>query len=186
MFQRPDGAIITYNMYDHEDGKGWPCHGKKNTLGDDGPQRKPRLSRDMISYIESCFFLQVPIDSVCKMHIKKYIDIDATTRDRGFLLCRKDTINIYNCLAKENYQLHCKDEMSVNLWYEKHHNDFFFYQKPNGGEIPFIAGIQTKWMLETMVKLSHNSLIAMDSTFSTNKYVVGIFAMIVSIKSFWL
>lgn len=76
--------------------------------------------------------------------------------------------------------------MSVNLWYEKHHNDFLFYQNPNGEEISFIAGIKTKWMLETMVKLSHNSLIAMDSTFSENKYGVSIFAMIVLIKSFWL
>ena len=63
--------------------------------------------------------------------------------------------------------------MSVNLWYHKHREDIFFYQKPNGAEVPFIMGIQTKWMLDTMVKLSHNSLIAMDSTFSTNKYGVS-------------
>lgn len=64
MVQDPDAAIITYNMYDHEDGKQWPYHGKHDTLGDDRPQRKPRLSRDMLSYIESLFFLQVPIDYV--------------------------------------------------------------------------------------------------------------------------
>ena len=87
---------------------------------------------------------------------------------------------------KESYQLHTKDEMSVNLWYQRNQDDFFFYQKPNGANIPFIAGIQTKWMLETMVKLSHNSLIAMDSTFSTNKYGVSFFPMIASIKSFML
>ena len=63
--------------------------------------------------------------------------------------------------------------MSVNLWYHKHRKDFFFYQKLNGAEAPFTMEIQTKWMLETMVKLSHNSLIAMDSTFSTNKYGVS-------------
>ena len=54
---------------------------------------------------------------------------------------------------KGNYQLHKKDEMSVNLWYRKDSNEFFFYQKPNGGDVPFIVGIQMKWMLETMVKL---------------------------------
>ena len=79
---------------------------------------------------------------------------------------------------KGNYQLHKKDEMSVNLWYRKHQNDFFFYQKPNGGDVPFIIGIQTKWMLETMVKLSNNSLIAMDSTFNMNKYGVSVLRMI--------
>ena len=95
----------------------------------------------MISYIESCFFLQVPIDSVCKMHIKKYLDIDATSRDRDFFLRRKDVVNIYNRLMIESYQLHRKDEMSVNLWYQRNQNDFFFYQKPNGADIPFIVGI---------------------------------------------
>jgi hypothetical protein len=40
-----------------------------------------------------------------------------------------------------------RDEKGVNLWYEKHKDVFFFYQNPNGGDIPFISGIQTKWML---------------------------------------
>ena len=100
MVQDPDVAIITYNMYDHEDGQGWPCHGKRDTLGDDGPKTKPILSRDMMSYWESLFFLQVPSGSVCKMHIKKYVDIHATTRDRDFFLHRKDIVNIYNHLTK--------------------------------------------------------------------------------------
>ena len=176
MVQDPNTAVITYNQYDHEDGQGWPCHGKDNTSSDDVIEKKPKLSKDMISYIESCYFLELPIDSVCKIHIKKYLDIDATSRDRDFFLRRKDVVNIYDRLMKESYQLHSKDEMSVNLWYQRNQDDFFFFQKPNGTDIPFIAGIQTKWMLETMVKLSHNSLIAMDSTFSTNKYGVSFFS----------
>jgi hypothetical protein len=44
------------------------------------------LSRDIVSYVESCFFLEVPIDSVCKMHIKKHVDMDSTTRDRDLFL----------------------------------------------------------------------------------------------------
>jgi hypothetical protein len=44
-------------------------------------------------------------------------------------------------MSKGNYQLHQKDEMSVNLSYQKHREDFFFYQKPNGAEVPFIMGI---------------------------------------------
>lgn len=87
-------------MYDHEDGKIWSCHGKHDTLGDDGPQKKPRLSSDMISQLEIFSFLQFPVDSICKMHIKKYLDIDATTRDRDFFLVRKYIVNIYNHLMK--------------------------------------------------------------------------------------
>ena len=132
----------------------------------------------MFSNVESCFFLDVLVDSVCKMHVKKYIDMDVAARDRDLFLRRKDVVNIYNRLMKGNYQLHKKDEMSVNLWYRKHPNDFFFYQKRNGGDVPFIFGIQTKWMLETMVKLSNNSLIAMDSTFNTNKYGVSVLRII--------
>ena len=86
--------------------------------------------------------------------------------------------NIYARLSKGKYQLHQKHEMSVNLWYQNHKDDIFFYQKPNGGDVPFIIGIQIKWMLETMVKLSHNNLIAMDSTFNTNKYGVSVMSMI--------
>ena len=102
--------------------------------------------------------MEVPVDFVCKMHVKKYIDMDAAARDRDFFLCRKDVVNISNRLMKGNYQFHKKDEMSVKLWCQKHPIFFFFYQKPNGRDVPFIVGIQTKWMLETMVKLSNNSL----------------------------
>ncbi|GLJ46816.1 hypothetical protein SUGI_0987230 [Cryptomeria japonica] len=31
-------------------------------------------------------------------------------------------------------------------------------------------GIQTAWMLDMMVRFSHDSIILMDSTFATNKY----------------
>ena len=71
--------------------------------------------------------------------------------------------------------------MTINIWYQKHREDFFFYQKPNGAAVPFIMGIQTKWMLDRMVKLSNNSLIAMDLTFNTNKYGVSWMSMIDSI-----
>ena len=93
-------------------------------------------------------------------------------------MCRKDVVNIYNNLIKENYQFHKKDEMSVNLWYKKHPNYFLFYEKPNGGDVPFIVGIQTRWLLETMVKLSNNSLIAIDSKFNVNKYEVSVLRII--------
>ena len=79
---------------------------------------------------------------------------------------------------KGKYQLHQKDEMIINLWYQKRSKDFFVYQKPNGPGVHFIMEIQTKWMLDTMVKLSHNSIIDMDSMFSTNKYGVSWMSMV--------
>jgi hypothetical protein len=176
--QIPNIEILTYNMYESEYENGWPCHGKHDTSGESRYKHKPRLSRNIVSYVESFFFFEVCIDTVCKIHIKKYFDMDAIDRDRDFFLCRKDVANIYNRLMKRNYQLNKKDEKSVNLWYEKHKDNFFFYQKPNGEYVPFLDGIQTKWMLDTMVRLSHNNIIAMDSTFNTNKYRVSVFSMI--------
>ena len=40
-------------------------------------------------------------------------------------------------------------------------------------DVSFVIGIQTTWMREMKVTNSHNSLIVMDSTFSTNKYGVS-------------
>ena len=41
--QIPRITIKTYNMYDHEDGEGWPCYGKNDISGDVRSLHKPRL-----------------------------------------------------------------------------------------------------------------------------------------------
>jgi hypothetical protein len=64
------------------------------------------------------------------MQIKKYVDMDVVDRDREFFLCIKCVANIYNRLMKRNYQLNKKDEKGVNLWYEKHKDDFSFTKIP--------------------------------------------------------
>ena len=69
MVDNPDIAILTYNMYEHEDGEGWPCHGQHDTSGDARALHRPRISRDIVAYVESCFSLGVPIDTVYKIHI---------------------------------------------------------------------------------------------------------------------
>ena len=66
MVDNPDIAILAYNMYEHEDGEGWPCHGQHDTSGDARTLHRPRLSRDIVAYVESCFSLVVPIDTVYK------------------------------------------------------------------------------------------------------------------------
>jgi len=53
----PRYNILTYNMYEHEDEEGLPCHGKHDTSGEPRPMPKPRLSRDMVTLgigISSC------------------------------------------------------------------------------------------------------------------------------------
>ena len=58
------------------------------------------------------------------------VDMDPTVQDRYFFLYRKYIVNIYSQLMKGKYQLQQKDEMSVNLWYQKRLKDFFFTKKP--------------------------------------------------------
>ena len=78
MVQSPHIAILTYNMYEHEDEQGWPCHGQLDTSGNARTLHKPKLSRDIVSYVESCYFLGVPPDSVYKMHVKRKKSINST------------------------------------------------------------------------------------------------------------
>jgi hypothetical protein len=63
--------------------------------------------------------MEVSIDVVYENHIQQHLEMDTEDRGRDFFLTRKDVANIYNCLMKGKYQLDKKDEMSVNLWYQK-------------------------------------------------------------------
>eukprot|EP01018_Ginkgo_biloba_P040331 Gb_40844 [translate_table: standard] len=67
--------------------------------------------------------------------------------------------------------------MSTNLLYKNVY--VFFYQNPVDDQIIFIIGLQTPWMRKMMVKFSHNSLIAMESTFSTIKYGYQLYTLMV-------
>eukprot|EP01018_Ginkgo_biloba_P041026 Gb_33026 [translate_table: standard] len=69
--------------------------------------------------------------------------------------------------------------MSTDLWVRQECQSIFFYQKLVDDHTSFIIGLQTPWMHKMMVKFSHNSLIAMDSTFSTNKYGYQLYTLMV-------
>ena len=96
MVNNPNIAILTYNMYEHEDEGGWPYHGQHDNSGDVRFMHRPKLSRDIVAYVESCFSLGVPVDTVYKFHIKRHVDMDVAVRDRDFFLSRKDIVNICN------------------------------------------------------------------------------------------
>ena len=78
MVQSPHIAILTYNMYEHEDEKGWTCHEKIATLGEVRTLHKPKLPKEIVAYVESCYLLGVSIDSAYKMHINRNVDMDPT------------------------------------------------------------------------------------------------------------
>jgi len=177
MAGKPNVAIITYNMYEHEDKDGWPCHGQSDKSNEPRVRYAPRLSREMVLSVEAMYEMGLSVDMVCERHMLEVreglfnVDNEST---RDSFLTRRDVVNIFNRLGKTKFQFDKNDSISVNLWYQQDPNSFFFYQTPHGDEMPFIIGIQTEWMLHNMVKYAHNSIIAMDSTFSTNKYGVSI------------
>ena len=97
-----------------------------------------------------------------------------TGETRDTLMTRQDMLNMYNDLKRQEYVKDQSDPTSVDFWYNQYSDKFFFYQQQDVVQnVPFIIGIQTSWMCSMMVKYSHNNVISMDSTFSTNKYGVS-------------
>ena len=93
---------------------------------------------------------------------------------RDTYMTKKDISNIYKDIIRLEYVKDQSDPKRVECRYKGHRESFFFYQKEDIVEnIPFTIGIQTKWMCSMMLKYSHNNIISMDPTFSTNKYGVN-------------
>ena len=93
---------------------------------------------------------------------------------RDTYMKKKDISNIYNDIIRLEYVKDQSDPKRVEWRYKEQRESFFFYQKQYIVEnIPFTIGIQTKWMCSMMLKYSHNNIISMAPTFSTNKYGVS-------------
>ena len=90
-------------MYEHEDEQGWPCHGKLHTSGEARTLHNPKLTKDIVAYVESCYLLEVSIDSSYKMHIDKHVNMNPTVQDIDFFLSMKYIVNIYSCFMKGKY-----------------------------------------------------------------------------------
>ncbi|GLJ28003.1 hypothetical protein SUGI_0549830 [Cryptomeria japonica] len=178
-YSRPDVAIITYNEFTHCDANGEFCHGKDDPSSGPRSNFAPRLSNECKSYIETLLLMGVGIDTICEQH---YLDHGLTKlmNKRDTCLLRKDVLKAWKRVRSLQSQKNEDDAKSVSLWHVEGKDNFFYYKRPNNVEnIPFVMGIQTPWMREMMVKHSHNSIIAMDSTFSTNKYGYELYTLLV-------
>lgn len=181
MYGRPNVAIITYNDFSHCDANGEFFHGKDDPSGDPRSSVARRLSNECKSYIESLLLMGVGIDTICEQHYLDHGFIQLMNK-RDTCLLRKDVLNAWKRVRSLRSQKNEDDAKSVSMWHVEEKDNFFYYKGPDNVEnIPFIIGIQTPWMREMMVKHSHNSIIAMDSTFSTNKYGVSKTMLIVFI-----
>ena len=117
------------------------CHGRHGKSSHPRYLHKLELSRDIIFYVESCFFMDVPVHVVYNKHIEPHIDMDVGNRVRVLFFTRKHVANIYHLPMKHKHQFHSKDEMSVNIWYYKQLDSFFLFWKPNAPNVPFFLSV---------------------------------------------
>lgn len=174
---RPHDAVITYNACRHIDKCNVVCHGK-DAIGK--PQTfnyAPHLSEDIRSSVQDLVRKGFNATMIWDMFISDVAQESGelfTGISRDSLMTRKDISNVYNDMKWIEYVKDESDPLSVECWYNQCPENFFFFQKQDVGEnVPFMIGIQTPWMRSIMVKHSHNNVMSMDSTFSTNKYGVS-------------
>ncbi|GLJ16547.1 hypothetical protein SUGI_0283110 [Cryptomeria japonica] len=100
----------------------------------------------------------------CKAYIERLLLMDVSVDaivDRHL-----DDPIFHDMLKKRDSFVTCKDVINAAM-------------RPQGAHKPFIMGIQTAWMLDMMVRFSHDSIISMDSTFATNKYGYQLYSCLV-------
>ncbi|GLJ26768.1 hypothetical protein SUGI_0521860 [Cryptomeria japonica] len=91
-------------------------------------------------------------------------------KKRDSFVTHKDVMNMAIRVHSIRSRKHVHDATSILEWKKQDEANLFIFQQPQGTDRPFIMGIQTSWMLDMMVRFSHDSFISMDSTFATNKY----------------
>jgi hypothetical protein len=84
--------------------------------------------------------------------------------------------NIRAKVAKETYQFHQNDQQSVQTWINAHQHFVLLHQQYVIGLLAqdFMLVLQSQWQLGMLVHYSDNKPLALDSTFATTKYDVGI------------
>eukprot|EP01018_Ginkgo_biloba_P026908 Gb_02105 [translate_table: standard] len=182
LVSKPSVAMIVYNNNKHVDKHGCPCHGVEDESCEGRVVHAPYLLNKLHKVIKQMYHQGLIIDKVFEKFLEEkrsheYAMHSSSSQD-DFLL-RRDIMNIFNRCSQETFQLHRKDSMSTDLWVRQECQSIFFYQNPLDDQTSFIIGLQTPWMHKMMVKFSHNSLISMDSTFSTNKYGVKLCTLMV-------
>ena len=88
-----------------------------------------------------------------------------------------DVYNIANKLAKELWEKHKRDRISVQMWTLSNPNSFYHYNEfgnidinePPTDDDPFCLAIQIKWQLKMMVEHGDKRALSIDATFGTNE-----------------
>eukprot|EP01018_Ginkgo_biloba_P027616 Gb_01219 [translate_table: standard] len=178
---KPSVAMIVYNNNKHVDKHSCTCHGVEDESCEGRVVHAPYFSNKLQKVIKQMYHQGLTIDKLFEKFLEKkrshqYVMRSSSSRDDCLL--RRDIMNIFNRCSQETFQLHTKDSMRTDLL-DKNVNLYFSTKKLVDNQTTFIIGLQTPWMRKMMVEFSHNSLIAMDSTFSTNNYGYQLYTFMV-------
>ncbi|GLJ24768.1 hypothetical protein SUGI_0473460 [Cryptomeria japonica] len=101
----------------------------------------------------------------CKAYIERLLLMDVSVD--AIVEKHLDDPIFHDMLKKRDSFITRKDVINVTT------------RQPEGADRPFIMGIQTSWMLDMIVRFSHDSIISMDSTFATNKYGYQLYSCLI-------
>eukprot|EP01018_Ginkgo_biloba_P032307 Gb_10547 [translate_table: standard] len=155
-------VMIVYNNNKHVDKHGCPCHRVEDESCEGRVVHAPYLSNKLHKVIDQMYHQGLTVDKVFEKFLEEKRSHEYVMRS-----------------SSKTFQLHRKDSISIDLWVRQECQSIFFYQKLVDDQTSFIIGLQTPWMRKMMVKFSHNSLIVMDSAFSTNKYGYQLYTLMV-------
>ncbi|GLJ23308.1 hypothetical protein SUGI_0440920 [Cryptomeria japonica] len=155
LYGRLDVAILIFKQPLHVDKNGEACHGVDDTSNELCSEFAPNLSDECKAYIERLLLMDVSVDAIVDRHLDDPIFHDMLKKRDSFVT-RKDVINAATRVHSIRSRKH-----------------------PQGVDKPFIMGIQMAWMLDMMVRFSHDSIISMDLTFATNKYGYQLYSCLI-------
>ena len=170
-------CTIQFHCMTHTNRDGKPCHGSE--FGGQRAGLSGHLSAATKQWIAASLRAGKSPAQVMAEHKEEVMrcaenNLPAT---RDTFIMPSDVYNIANKLAKELWEKHPSDAMSVRLWTDENPDSWYHYREYGNLELndppppeddPFCLALQTDWQLEMMVRHGHGRALSMDATFSTN------------------
>ena len=171
-------CTIHFHCMTHTNKDGKPCHGTE--FGGQRAGLSGRLSMTTKQWIADTLRSGKSLAQVIAEHKSVVMQgaLNNLPATRDTFIIPTDVCNIANKLAKELWEKHSRDAMSVRMWTDENQDCFYHYQEYGNLELndpppleddPFCLAIQTEWQLQMMVRHGHKRALSMDATFSTNE-----------------
>lgn len=171
LYARPSVALIIYHERRHVNKGGFICHGPldRDAIGP-GAKKVPYICSEIQQQTMSLIYLGIPEENVLQTHmegVQRYCGPNASVNTLASQYVQK----LGMIIKRSTHELDLDDQASIRMWVEKNTKSVFFYQDSTETD-PFILGIQTEWQLQRMIRFSHQSILACDSSFGINKLKV--------------